>query len=114
LLVARPALRQALRRRMIERTNVDDQRARRVGRAVPVVVGADELLIPGPTEAVLGVRGRMHAGETATLADEVFHRRLLRGVEDVVGGVQEEYGLKRVEPVVGEDRGVFAGRDLEV
>ena len=88
----------------------DHVRLGRPGR-VAEEVRADEAAVPLPL--VLGVGRGMDAGEAATALDVVLERGLLRRVEHVARGRQEDHGVVVRERGV-EDRGVLGVIDLEV
>ncbi|MNV37413.1 hypothetical protein D3C71_1289320 [compost metagenome] len=50
----------------------------------------------------------MHAHEATAVADELLHRRLLRGVEYIAGGIGEDHGAVAGEGVRAEIPGVVA------
>ena len=83
-----------------------DGRGRRARRVVGEV-GADQLAVPGPV--VLGVRGRVDAGEPAAALDVALEGALLGLVEHVTGGGEEDDDLVLGEVRVGEGAGVLGG-----
>ncbi len=80
-------------------------------RGVLLEVRADQLAVPGPV--VLGVGGRVNAGEPAAALDVVLEGGLLGGVQDVARGRQEDHHGVLGEVVLGEGSGVLGGVDGE-
>ena len=73
-------------------------------------VGADQAAVPGPV--VLGVAGRMDAGEAAAAADEALQRGLLLRVQRIAAGVEEHDCLvackRRIVELIGRLGGLDA------
>ena len=70
-------------------------------------VGADQAAVPRPV--VLGVARRVHADPAAPALEPALERALLRLVEDVAGGEQEDDHVEAGQIAIGE-----AGRVLGV
>ncbi len=109
LVGARPGLRQVRAARVCP---VLDPGGDLLDGRVRVEVGADQLAVEGP--AVFGVGGGVHADITSTATHVRFEGRLLPGVEDVAGGVEEDHRLVRGEVGGVERGGVLGGGDGEV
>src|SRR5688572_17055690 len=79
---------------------------------MPAEIVSDKPAVPGPV--VFGIGCRMNADESAAALNKLFECRLLPGVEDVTGCVEENHHPVLRQVLVVEDGGVFAGVNAEV
>jgi len=87
-------------------TGVDDDPGG-LDRGVALEIGPDEAAVPGPV--VLGVGGAMDAEEALAGSVPGLEGGLLRLVEDIAGGVQEDRRVESGEALGGELGGVLGG-----
>src|SRR5690554_5851823 len=67
-----------------------------------------------PLPLVFGVRGAVNADKTFARLDKAFHGTLLFFVENIAGGIEENYGVILFEMIVVKQVGVFIPVKLEM
>src|SRR6266446_1397365 len=92
-------------------TDVLDMDGRRLDLRVVCEIGADKPPVPGPL--ILGVAGRVDAGEPAAGADEALEGGLLARVENVSRRAEEDDDPEPREFRHSEAAGVFRAVDAE-